>query len=335
MSAITGELIKKFIGHHGVIRSVAFTSDGTRVLSGSDTTIRLWNVATRKPIGEPVTSIAVSPDDTLIASASEDSTVRLWDVKTGAPIGLPLEGHSAMVLSVAFSPDGTKIASGSNDNIIRVWNTTIRAPISTSLNGHTAQVRSVAFSHDGAFIVSGSYDTTIRVWNVETGIEVGEPLRGHTEPAMSVACSPDGVHVVSGSLDQSVRLWDIGDILAKGVTGQKHDNSAKLDVPSPGNTAVETSPVTENCTMLHPDADVNTQYPHHLFPPQTFNIRDGWILGPNEELLLRVPPANRTDPLSPDSRSRILGAHPTKLYFSNFNCGTEWAQCHELIVTRC
>jgi hypothetical protein len=82
----------------------------------------------------------------------------------------------------------------------------------------------------------------------------------------------------------------------------------------------------------HPNAAA--QYPPHLFPNQTFTIRDGWILGPDDELLLWVPPANRSDLLTPSSRSRIMGvAHPTELDFSNFKCGMEWMQCREPIDT--
>ena len=114
---------------------------------------------------------------------------------------------------------------------------------------------------------------------------------------------------------------------------KEHDNSAKFNVHSLGNAAVETPSVKENSPMSRPHADVATQYPHYLFPYHTFNIHDGWILGPNEVLLLWVPPANHVDLLSSSSRSHILGViHPTELDFSNFKCGTEWAQCHELLV---
>jgi WD40 repeat protein len=242
-------------------------------------------------------------------------------------IGTALEGHSERVNSVVFSPNGTKIVSGSADKTIRVWSVMTQASIGEPLNGHTDVIRSVAFTQDGAFIVSGSYDKTIRVWDIKTGIEACEPLRGHISPVTSVACSPDGVHIVSGSSDQTVRLWDIGDILAKGVIA--HD-FAEYDVPSLGNTAIRAPSAKGNCTISHPRPNIAVQYPPHLFPHQTFEMQDGWIMGPDDELLLWVPPANRADLLSPSSRSRILGVdHPTELDFSNFKCGTEWTQCRE------
>ena len=57
-----------------------------------------------------VTSVAFSPDSTLVASASYDETVKIWDIATGT-CTQTLEGHSDWVNSVAFSPDSTLVAS--------------------------------------------------------------------------------------------------------------------------------------------------------------------------------------------------------------------------------
>lgn len=68
--------------------------------------------------------MAFSSDGTRIVSGSEDKILRVWDVTTGAQIGDPLYGHDHRVNSVAFSPDGTRIVSGSFDGTIRIWNAT-------------------------------------------------------------------------------------------------------------------------------------------------------------------------------------------------------------------
>ena len=67
-----------------------------------------------------VLSVAYSPDGTKIISGSGDETVKIWDANTGKCLKT-LEGHSNTVQSLAYSPDGTKIISGSLDDTIKIW----------------------------------------------------------------------------------------------------------------------------------------------------------------------------------------------------------------------
>src|SRR5258707_347499 len=82
-------------GKHRV-SSIAFSSDGTRIVSGSDDR-PMW--------------IGNAPR---IASDSDSWSVRVWDASTGAELKR-LKGHCGFVCSVAFSSDGTRIVSGSWD----------------------------------------------------------------------------------------------------------------------------------------------------------------------------------------------------------------------------
>jgi hypothetical protein len=114
-------------GHERAVRSVAFSSDGKMIVSGSsDKTIRLWDLE-GNPIGEPfqghedaVRSVAFSPDGKMIVSGSDNRTIRLWDLE-GNPIGQLFQGHKSAIWSVAFSPDGKMIVSGGGDKTIRLW----------------------------------------------------------------------------------------------------------------------------------------------------------------------------------------------------------------------
>ncbi|MFF5158526.1 WD40 repeat domain-containing protein [Streptomyces sp. NPDC000348] len=63
-----------------------------------------------------------APNGTTLATGGMDRTVRLWDVATGREIGDPLDGHSADVTGVAFSPGGSTMVSWGSDNTARVWN---------------------------------------------------------------------------------------------------------------------------------------------------------------------------------------------------------------------
>ena len=203
-----------FSGHTGSVDSVAYSPNGSRIVSGSrDKTIRIWDANTGTQIGNAlightslVVSVAYSPDGGRIISGSQDKTIRIWDANTGAQIGNALTGHTGSVYSVAYSPDGNRIISGSQDKTIRIWDSNTGIQIGDALTGSTGYVNSVAYSPDGNRIVSGG--SYIRIWDATSGVQVGSEITGHSTKIKSVAYSPDGNRIISGSRDKTIRVWD-------------------------------------------------------------------------------------------------------------------------------
>jgi hypothetical protein len=103
-----------------MVESVAFSSHGTVLVSGSSDGIRLWNLLNgtelRVLAGHPsgIRSLAFSPDGTLLAAGSRDGVVQLWDLATG-DLMKTLNGHVGWVNELAFSPDGRTLVSGGGD----------------------------------------------------------------------------------------------------------------------------------------------------------------------------------------------------------------------------
>ncbi|WP_425544209.1 WD40 repeat domain-containing protein [Actinocorallia libanotica] len=62
-----------------------------------------------------------SSDGTILATGSWDDTVRLWDAATRRPIGKPLTGHTDAIYSVVFNRDGATLVTGSHDQTVRLW----------------------------------------------------------------------------------------------------------------------------------------------------------------------------------------------------------------------
>ncbi|HEY7283183.1 MAG TPA: WD40 repeat domain-containing protein, partial [Actinomycetota bacterium] len=109
----------------GQARSIAFSPDGSRLVTSGADGASIWAV----PSGRRVASLAgagaigaaaFSPDGKRVATGGDDGTARIWDAATGDEL-LVLTGHTDSLSGVAFSPDGTRLATTGYDGTLRVY----------------------------------------------------------------------------------------------------------------------------------------------------------------------------------------------------------------------
>ena len=160
------------LGGHGTrVSSLAFSRDGSRLVTGSsDMKIFLWDAergVVLRELGEhngPVRAVRFSAEDEIIATAGDDQVIQLWDAREGKLLRR-LPGHGVRVFALAFSPDNLLLASGDASGGVKLWDVQSGAELA-SLPAHGDMVFSLDFSPDGATLASGSKDGSVRLWDL-------------------------------------------------------------------------------------------------------------------------------------------------------------------------
>jgi WD40 repeat protein/serine/threonine protein kinase len=167
--------------------------------------------------GGSVLDLALSPDGTLVATASRDSTARVWNLETGEPV-TPWLRHSNKVEQVRFSSDGKLLLTRDTERrpvpwkehdqgqgAISVW----RMPEGALLFRlpHTNMVRYAEFSPDDKLVVVACSDGFARVWQVSDHTLLA--TFAHPLEVWYASFSPDSKLLVTSCRDGNVYLWEI------------------------------------------------------------------------------------------------------------------------------
>ncbi len=199
----------RFLGHKAAVMCLSCAGNGRHVASGSqDNTIRLWDLETKTPIGEPltghsqaVTSVAISGNGQTLISASEDNTVRLWHFEGDTLTRKYRRRFSSKVGSVSITENGQRAMSSGGI----VWNTRRMKRIGKVLSRNE---KFPSISQVGQQLLSGSWDGTVKLWNLEEK-PTGQPIfKVPTTPiSTQVSMSRDGRRVAATHYG-TARVWD-------------------------------------------------------------------------------------------------------------------------------
>src|SRR5439155_20443875 len=126
-----------------------------------------WQATFPKP-GDPVLSVALSPDEGLVAAGSRSGSVRL--IRTADRVELPGFGaQPGGVTAVSFSRDGSLLATGGKDRAVRVWRRAgDRFELLFAVDDLPAPVVGLEFGPSGnSLLVLLTNERAVRVWDLD------------------------------------------------------------------------------------------------------------------------------------------------------------------------
>ena len=134
-------------GHTDSVRALVFDPGGSFLVSVSnDRTIDVMALKEGRQsfllaCPKHHSSLAFSPDGTILAAGDEWGNISFWEVATWS-IRTLVKGSDAAVWDLSFSPDGRTLAAACGDAMVRLWDP-ISGQVVFLLDGHSQRVNAV------------------------------------------------------------------------------------------------------------------------------------------------------------------------------------------------
>jgi len=156
--------------HLGVINSVAFSPDGTRIATGGFRDVKIWrqnlpsSIRSKDIPRGDAQATAITPDGRQLLAITANGELRCVDVSTGEQLRLMPAVSTAAVQAIAISADSQRIAIATADNVIDVLN--IESGEVVGKIPSPAPVQVIAWTAAGDELVSAAEGQPLRVWKL-------------------------------------------------------------------------------------------------------------------------------------------------------------------------
>lgn len=247
LDAETLQPIHEYAVKHGSwIRGLAFTPDGSRLVSTSENgDIRMWSVSESREVAYVLShsnralAVAFAPDGRSFATAGDDNKCLVWDFEKIQEDGFLSVGEAG-IRSLCV---GSKIGGvGGGDGQIRLFDPRSRTMLS-SIKTDEASIQMLAISPDETVIASLGPDASLKLWQVLTQKNSGHAVSIATDP-VGLTFSIDGQRLGIGSQDV-VSTWGVHPF-------QQH---RKFPVPQNSSSPVQFQPGLEHFAYVRTEAD--------------------------------------------------------------------------------
>ncbi|MFM9997124.1 MAG: WD40 repeat domain-containing serine/threonine protein kinase [Phycisphaerales bacterium] len=251
--------------HTSYVYAVAFTPDGSRILSGGwDGMVRVWNASNGRPLGAFscergfITALGVAPDGRTFATGQKsDGTGRVssitlwggegWETATPRPLA-EIARTEGEISDLIFSADGTRLYAGREGLGLDEFDLTTSPPGNRQLVKGSAS--GIALSPGGERLACAQVNGSVVIVAVPSG-DIARRLEGHTSRVRGVAFHPTRPLLATASDDGTARLWDLNTGTATELRG--HADKVYALAFSPDGSLLATG--SEDTTIVLWDVD--------------------------------------------------------------------------------
>jgi WD40 repeat protein len=212
----SGELLAERQVAAGVIATVTYSTDGTRLAvaedSGAVYAIDAETLAPAGPrvdVGRTFVSAVAGPDDDHVVTISpgEAMPLKLVDIARGRVVH---EVEPDFVpYGAAVSPDRRSIAVRGAGGEVRIYDLAARDWVGPQVVGHEGNVSWLAWSADSRTVVSSGFDGQLALWDGESGSLLGGlALEAAAGAPLTAAFDGETTMVTALAADGSIYRWD-------------------------------------------------------------------------------------------------------------------------------
>ena len=204
-----GALVQTLTGHSAAVAALAFSTDGTRLISADAKRAIVWESASGRlleilPVEQGISTAVYGFTLSEVVLARVDTGIDLHTLRFKVALG----DIAQAVTRTTYQADGSVYASSLDGSVRRFTPTNGNQ---TFIAAHGAPVHDFALSPNGQLLGSAGEDMAVKLWTATNGAAQPNPaLTGFTGPVKHVEFSPDSSRLVaSGAVASEVHVFHV------------------------------------------------------------------------------------------------------------------------------